>query len=331
MKEDRTKENGLQGLPGREDLLIVLAGPTAVGKTDLSIKLAKEIGGEIISADSMQVYKGMDIGSAKVTEEEMQGVPHHLIDVLDPDEPFHVVSFQKMAKDAIRQIRERGNIPILTGGTGFYIQAVLYDIDFAEEELTGVRKKLEEMAASHPAGYLHSLLKEKDPGAAAAVHPNNVKRIIRALEYCETTGRKISEHNEEQRQKQSPYRYLYFVLNDHRDLLYERINRRVDLMMEKGLTEEVMRLKEKGYTRNMVSMQGLGYKEILDYLDGRISLDEAVYRIKRDSRHFAKRQLTWFRRERDVIWLNRYEYADDEGILLEMCSRIRELLQKGAQ
>ena len=298
--------------------LIVLTGPTAVGKTSLSIALAKAADAEIISADSMQVYKHMDIGSAKITEEEMEGVPHYLIDVLEPSEEFHVVRFQKMAKEAMEKIYSKEKIPILTGGTGFYIQAVVKDIDFSQDtEKSSVRAELEKTAEEKGGEYLHQLLEQKDPESAQKIHPNNRKRVIRALEYYELTGEKISLHNEKEGEKLSPYNTAYFVLNDRRDRLYERIDRRVDQMLEKGLVEEVRRLAQMGYTRDMVSMQGLGYKEILAYLEGECTLEEAVYILKRDTRHFAKRQLTWFRREKDVIWVNKPDFEYDDKKILE--------------
>lgn len=304
--------------------LIILTGPTAVGKTKASIGLAKAVDGEIISADSMQVYRHMDIGSAKIKPEEMEGVPHHLIDVLEPDEEFHVVKFQELAKKAMREIWERGHIPIVTGGTGFYIQALLYDIDFDENEKEDAyRKELEAYAREHGAESLHEKLALVDPASAETIHPNNVKRVIRALEFYEQTGKRISEHNETQRQRESPYAFAYFVLTDDRAHLYERIDRRVDQMIEEGLVKEVQALKDKGYTKQLVSMQGLGYKEILDYLDGNYTLEEAIYTIKRDTRHFAKRQLTWFKRERDVIWIDKQasDY-EEEQILEKMLSRL---------
>ena len=306
--------------------LIILTGPTAVGKTAASIGLAKAIGGEIISADSMQVYRYMDIGSAKIMSEEMNGVCHHLIDVLEPEEEFNVAVFQKMAKEAMQGIYERGHIPIVVGGTGFYIQALLYDIDFEKgEENTDYREELEAYAKDHAAQALHDRLREVDPKSADAIHANNVKRVIRALEYYHETGTQISEHNEAEREKESPYQFAYFVLNDVRSHLYERIDHRVDLMMEQGLLDEVTALKNRGCTREMVSMQGLGYKEILDYLDGKDTLEEAVTILKRDTRHFAKRQLTWFRRERDVRWIQKEEYGyDEEKILQAMLEILRE-------
>lgn len=298
--------------------LVILAGPTAVGKTALSIRLAKAIGGEIISADSMQVYRGMDIGSAKIRPEEMQGVPHHLIDVLEPDEPFHVVKFQELAKQSMQEIWQRGHIPILTGGTGFYIQAVLYDIDFTEnEEDTALRRELEETARTEGAEALHRRLAAIDPISAQQIHAHNIKRVIRALEFYEKTGMPISLHNERERKKESPYRFAYFVLNDLREEVYRRIDLRVDTMLEQGLAEEVGRLKAQGCTREMVSMQGLGYKEMLDWLDGDCSLEEAVYRIKRDTRHFAKRQITWFKREKDVVWVQKEDFGRDEDAILQ--------------
>ena len=298
--------------------LIVLTGPTAVGKTSLSISLAKAVNGEIISADSMQVYKKMDIGSAKILPEEMKGVKHYLIDVLNPEEEFNVAVFQKMAKDAMVEIYKRGRIPIVVGGTGFYIQALLYDIDFEKgEENTAYRKKLETYAKEHGAQALHDRLQEADPKSADAIHANNVKRVIRAIEFYEQTGMPISEHNEKERQKVSPYEFRYFVLNDERSHLYERINARVDEMLAQGLVEEVRALKARGCTKDMVSMQGLGYKEILEYLEGTCTLEEAVYRLKRDTRHFAKRQITWFKRERDVIWIDKKEHNYDEKKILD--------------
>ena len=268
--------------------LIILTGPTAVGKTKASIGLAKAIGGEIISADSMQVYRHMDIGSAKITKEEMADVPHYLIDVLEPEEEFHVVRFQQMAKAAMADIYSRGKIPIIVGGTGFYIQALLYDIDFTENEGDSVyREKLEALAKEKGAAYLHGQLAMVDPKSAEEIHANNIKRVIRALEFYHQTGQKISEHNERERQKESPYQFCYFVLNDRRECLYERIDQRVDQMIRNGLVQEVQTLKERGCTKQMVSMQGLGYKEIFSYLEGDCSLEEAVYIFKRDTRHLA--------------------------------------------
>ena len=297
--------------------LVILTGPTAVGKTALSIALAKEIGGEIISADSMQVYRRMDIGSAKITPEEMAGVPHHLIDVLEPDQEFNVVVFQKLAKRAVADIYSRGHIPVVVGGTGFYIQALVYDIDFTEnDEDTALRRSLEELARREGAEALYERLRAVDPESCESIHANNIKRVIRAIEFYEKTGKKISAHNREQRQNDSPYNFAYFVLNDDRERIYERINERVDLMMAQGLTEEVRALRESGCRKDMVSMQGLGYKELLSYLEGETSLEEAVYLIKRDTRHFAKRQLTWFRREKEVIWIDKNVFDHESQKIL---------------
>lgn len=308
--------------------LVILAGPTAVGKTDLSIQLAKRINGSVISADSMQVYRYMDIGSAKVMPEEMQGIPHYLIDEFMPEEEFNIVIFQELAKKYMQEIYAEKRIPILAGGTGFYIQSVLYDIDFSKEEASGsIRHKLEELAKTEGSIALHERLRAVDAASANNIHPNNVKRVIRALEFYQQNGYPISQHNEEEKQKTSPYNFAYFVLNDKRERLYERIELRVDKMMEQGLLEEVKNLKKMGCHKDMVSMQGLGYKELLSYLDGEISLEEAVYILKRDTRHFAKRQLTWFRREEDVIWLNKDEFSYDEDAILDRM--ISDLKEKG--
>ena len=306
--------------------LVILAGPTAVGKTELSIRLAKRINGAIISADSMQVYKYMDIGSAKIMPDEMEGVKHYLIDELDPSDEFNIVRFQQMAKDALKEIYANGQIPIVAGGTGFYIQALLYDIDFTYQDSDeAFRKEMADYAAEYGTEALHEKLKEIDPVSYKTIHANNTKRVIRALEYYRMTGQPISAHNEQEHQKVSPYNFAYFVLTDDRKHLYDRIDYRVDLMMKKGLVDEVKNLYDMGYHKDMVSMQGLGYKELLSYLDGECSLEEAVYIIKRETRHFAKRQLTWFRRERDVIWLDKsaYQYHDQQ-ILADMCRMLQE-------
>lgn len=309
----------------KKEPLVILTGPTAVGKTSLSISLAKAIGAEILSADSMQVYKHMNIGSAKIRPEEMQGVPHYLVDVLEPQEEFHVVRFQQMAKEAMAAIRSHGHIPILVGGTGFYIQAIVKDVDFTENEASPYRQELERAAAEQGAHALHEELRKVDEASAAAIHEHNVKRVIRALEFYRLTGKKISEHNGEQRERECPYNCVYFVLNDDRARLYARIEQRVDEMLEEGLLEEVVRLKEMGCHRGMVSMQGLGYKEMLAYLDGEYTFQEAVDILKRDTRRFAKRQLTWFRREQDVIWLNKEEYGyEEERILTAMLNLLKE-------
>lgn len=308
--------------------LIILAGPTAVGKTAASIRLAKAIGAEIISADSMQVYRHMDIGSAKIRQEEMEGVPHYLIDVLEPEEEFNVVRFQQMAKAAAEEIYAKGKIPLVAGGTGFYIQALLYDIDFTENDGdTSYRRSLEKTAEEKGGEYLHAMLREADPKAAEEIHPHNIKRMIRALEFHHQTGGKISEHNEAEREKSSPYDFAYFVLTDERSRLYERIDRRVDKMMEEGLLEEVRYLKARGVKRESTAMQGLGYKELYAYLDGECTLEEAVRIIKRDTRHFAKRQLTWFKRERDVIWADKSVIGQSDDAVVDFMRK--ELKNRG--
>lgn len=308
-----------------EEPLIILTGPTAVGKTKLSLRLAREVNGEIISADSMQVYRHMNIGSAKISPEEMQGIPHHLIDILDPREDFHVAAFADLARQAIREIRSRDHMPIIVGGTGFYIQAVLYDIDFTKNpEDSSIRDGLEALAREKGPEHLHELLRQADPQAARQIHPNNLKRVIRALEFRMLTGEQISAHNEREREKEAAFRFCYFVLNDDRERIYSRIDARVEQMLSDGLVEEVKALSAMGCTRQMVSMQGLGYKEILGYLEGEYDLERAVYLIKRDTRHFAKRQLTWFRRERDVIWLNRQDFSSEEDCLAFLLAKCRE-------
>ena len=299
--------------------LLIVAGPTATGKSDSAVELALRMNGEVISADSMQVYRGMDIGSAKVTVEEMRGVPHHLIDCADPSENWNVVRFQKEARRAVQDISSRGRLPILCGGTGFYIQALLYDIDFTQmEENTPLRDRLSALAAEKGPEAVHALLLEKDPASAAASHPNNLKRVIRAIEFMEESGGSIAAHNSQQRERESAYRSVFFVLTMDRARLYERIDRRVDIMMERGLVEEVARLRAMGIQRDSTSMQGIGYKQVYGYLDGEYDLEEAVRLIKRDTRHFAKRQLTWFKREKDVIWTDLDRFGNRQQMWIHM-------------
>ncbi|MBO6129015.1 MAG: tRNA (adenosine(37)-N6)-dimethylallyltransferase MiaA [Pseudobutyrivibrio sp.] len=305
--------------------LVILTGPTAVGKTSLSINLAKAINGEIISADSMQVYKGMDIGTAKITTEEMQGIPHHLIDVIEPTEDFHVVKFKELVQEALDKIYAKGKIPIICGGTGFYIQAILYDIDFDENEIDAeYRKELEAFADDRGNEALHEKLKEIDIESANSIPAANRKRVIRAIEYYHQTGEKFSLHNATQREKTSPYSFAYFVLNDDRQLLYNRIDKRVDVMMKNGLLDEVKSLTAAGVKKGMTSMDGIGYKEILDYLDGNITLEASVELIKKKSRNYAKRQLTWFRREKDVTWIDKTIYKTNEAQLNYILSVLKE-------
>lgn len=309
--------------------LIVLAGPTAVGKTKLSLELAKAVNGEIISADSMQIYKYMDIGTAKITQEEMSGIQHHLIDLIDPREEWNVMLFQKHAKQCVQEIYSRGKVPLLVGGTGFYIQALLYDIQFAEYEDHGkessIRKSLEQLVKEKGSEHLHRCLQEVDESSARSIHHNNVKRVIRALEYFQQTGEKFSLHNEAQRIRTSSFQSLYFVLNDDRSKIYQNIDQRVDQMILNGLLDEVEQLCKMGYTKDLVSMQGLGYKEVIRYFNGELSLEEAVNLIKRDTRHFAKRQLTWFKREQEVHWINRNELGSDAFILEEMIKQLSQI------
>ena len=303
--------------------MIILAGPTASGKTSVSIDLAKRLGGEIISADSIQVYKYMDVGTAKISVEEMQGVKHHLIDVLDPKEDFNIVKFQNMVKCSIEEIVKNGHIPILVGGTGFYIQSVIYDIDFNnEDDNSSVRKKLEEEYDAFGADFMHEKLKKIDIVSAQTIHKNNKKRIIRAIEYFLINNEPISSHNEVQREKKSPYDYRFFVLNPPRDILYERINKRVDIMVENGLVDEVKKLREMGLSTANISMQGIGYKEIIEYLDGEVSLETAIENIKQNTRHMAKRQVTWFKREKDVIYVDPFSFESNDKIVDYMIEKI---------
>ena len=303
--------------------LIILAGPTASGKTSASIELAKRLGGEIISADSMQVYKYMDVGTAKISVEEMQGVKHHLIDVLDPKEDFNIVKFQNMVKCSIEEIVKNGHIPILVGGTGFYIQSIIYDIDFNnEDDNSSVRKKLEEEYDAFGADFMHEKLKKIDIVSAQTIHKNNKKRVIRAIEYFLINNEPISSHNEVQREKKSPYDYRFFVLNPSRDILYERINKRVDIMVENGLVDEVKKLREMGLSMANISMQGIGYKEIIEYLDGEVSLETAIENIKQNTRHMAKRQVTWFKREKDVIYVDPFSFENNDKIVDYMIEKI---------
>ena len=305
--------------------LVVITGPTAVGKTDISIKLAKEINGEIISADSIQVYKGLDIGSAKITEDEMDGVKHYLIDVLEPTDDFDIYTFKQMAEEAIEEIYAKGKAPIIVGGTGFYIQSVLYDVDFEETEVDmEYRKELEELAKINGNKYVHEMLEEVDPEYAAGIHPNNLKRVIRALEFYHENNIPLSKHNAEQKENESPYNFAYYVLNDDRDVLYDRINKRVDLMFDKGLVDEV---KGLGLNNTNQSMQGIGYKEVLDYLNGNLSLEETKELIKKNTRHFAKRQLTWFRREKVVQMIDYRDFDRDVDKVLAFM--LKDLEDKG--
>lgn len=299
--------------------LIIIAGPTASGKSATAVALAHKIGGEIISADSMQVYRGMDVGTAKVTPEETEGIPHHLIDIRDFTEGYDVTQFQAEAKKAMEEIYSRGHVPIICGGTGFYIQSVLYDIDFTEDVDMQIRESLEREAAEKGGEVLFERLMSLDPKTAEMIHPNNTKRVIRALEFFLSTGKPLADHNEEQRNRTSPYAFRYYVLNMDRGRLYDRIDRRVEQMMENGLADEVESFREKGATKEMVSMQGIGYRQVLGALSGEYSMEEAVTMIQSETRHFARRQLIWFRREKEVTWVDmeKYRTAEDAASFME--------------
>lgn len=297
--------------------LLILSGPTGVGKTALSIMLAKRAGGEIISADSMQVYKGLDIGTAKISGHEMEGVPHHLIDILPVTEDFNVTRFQELAQNAIEDIYSRGKLPIVVGGTGFYIQALLYGIRFSKQETNGAfRRELEEMVRKGEGTVLYEKLRSVDSQSAAIIHPNNSKRVIRALEYFHTTGEPISAHNERESQRNSSYRYAYYVLHAPRERLYGAINKRVEKMVADGLEEEARRLYESGIDMERTAAQGIGYREMFEYFRGNLTLEQCISKIQMNTRHFAKRQMTWFRREKDVRWLSRTHGTEDELSIL---------------
>ena len=298
-----------------KEKILVLAGPTGVGKTELSINLAKRLNGEIISADSMQIYEYMDIGSAKVTEEEMQGIKHHLIDVVDPGQEFSVSDFKDMGEKALKEIYAKGKLPMIVGGTGLYINSLTCNMNFTESEKDDeYRKELNALAEEKGNVYVHELLKDIDPISYKNIHPNNRKRVIRALEVYKLTGQPFSSYNAGEKLYDSNYDIHFYVLTMDREKLYERINKRVDIMMEKGLLEECIKLKEMGYTSSMQSMQGIGYKEILYYLEGKISLEDAVDMIKQGSRNYAKRQLTWFRRDPRAIFLDKDVLSEEEII-----------------
>jgi tRNA dimethylallyltransferase len=295
--------------------LLILAGPTAVGKTDISIKISQKLGGEIISADSMQIYKYMDIGSAKVTVDEMKGIPHHMIDIVDPDQSFNVSDFKKLAEQKIEDISSRNRLPMVVGGTGLYINSLISSYDFAEAGTDQeYREYLTGLAESKGKEYVHEMLKEIDLGSYERLYPNDLKRVIRALEVYRVTGVTITEYNSKRQEFVCPYNLEYYVLTMDRAELYNRINLRVDIMMKNGLVEEVESLRARGYNADMQSMKGIGYKEILYYLDGKIALEEAVELIKKGSRNYAKRQLTWFRKDPRVAWINKDEFGSDEEI-----------------
>ncbi|WP_035290385.1 tRNA (adenosine(37)-N6)-dimethylallyltransferase MiaA [Clostridium sp. KNHs214] len=298
--------------------LVIIAGPTAVGKTNISIKVAEKIYGEIISADSMQIYKYMDIGSAKITPEEMQGIPHYMIDEVEPNKEFSVAEFKNRGEKCIKEIYNKNKIPMIVGGTGLYINSIIYNYNFTNTDKDEeYREYLHCLAEEKGKKYIHSMLKEVDMDSYERLFPNDLKRVVRALEVFKSTGKTIGEFTKEQEKNlyNIPYNLKYYVLNMNREKLYDRINRRVDIMLEKGLIEEVIKLRNMGYNSNMQSMKGIGYKEILYYLEGNISLDEAIYLIKKGSRNYAKRQLTWFRKDPRAVWINKEDFNDEEEII----------------
>lgn len=306
--------------------LFILAGPTAVGKTAISINLAKNLNGEIISADSMQIYKYMDIGSAKIKEDEKEDIPHHVIDFVEPSQEFSVVEFKHEAAKAIENITNKSKLPMLVGGTGFYIDSLIFNYDFANAYKDEVyREQLKDLALEKGNEYIHSLLKDIDKESYDKLYPNDLKRVIRALEVFKLTGKTISEYNAEQDIYNIPYNVYYFVLTMDRAKLYNRINMRVDIMIKDGLIDEVVKLKNMGLTADMQSMKGIGYKEILYYLDGKITLDEAIEMIKKGSRNYAKRQLTWFRKDKRVIWIDKDTYNNDYEVAEAIISKFNDL------
>lgn len=302
--------------------LVIIAGPTAVGKTDISIKVAKALNGEIISADSMQIYKYMDIGSAKISPSEMQGVNHHLINIIEPKESFSVAQYKERVLAEIQGILSRGKTPIIAGGTGLYIDSIISGYSFTEANRDDeYRIYLQKIAKEKGNDYVHDLLKDIDYDSYTKIHPNNLKRVIRALEVFKLTGKPFSGFEDIKAECKTPYNICYFVLTMDREHLYKRINRRVDIMMEKGLLDEVIKLKNMGYNAEMQAMKGIGYKELLTYLEGKVSLDKAVETIKQGSRNYAKRQLTWFRRNPEAHWINKDQFKSEDEIVKVIISK----------
>ncbi|WP_053362202.1 tRNA (adenosine(37)-N6)-dimethylallyltransferase MiaA [Bacillus sp. FJAT-27251] len=311
----------------KKQKLLVLIGPTAVGKTKTSIELAARFNGEIISGDSMQIYKGMDIGTAKITKSEMQGIPHHLIDIKNPDDSFSAAEFQQLVREKITEITSRGKLPMIVGGTGLYIQSVIYDYQFSDVPSDpDFRLELERTADEKGAEAVHAQLWEVDPDSAERIHPNNVRRVIRALEIHHCTGKSMTEYQEQQ-DAELLYDTCLVGLTMDRERLYERINMRVDLMMEEGLLDEVKSLYAKGL-RDCQSIQAIGYKELYDYLDGKVSLKDAIENLKQNSRRYAKRQLTWFRNKMNVEWFTMpIDGAEAEKKIAEISSYVEGKLQ----
>lgn len=300
--------------------LVAIAGPTASGKTALAIEIAKRFSGEVISCDSMQIYKGMDIGTAKPEEHEKCGILHHMIDIIEPNQKFSVADFAEMARACINDCLSRGKLPILAGGTGLYMDSVLNNTDFADfKSDPEFRKEMKELAEKEGNEALHNILSQKDPQAAEKIHPNNVRRVIRALEVCKVTGKTFTLVNEESK-REALFDALVFGIDTDRETLYKRIDKRVDVMMEKGLLDEVKSLCESGVGKDTTAMQAIGYKELLEYIDGKEPLVDAVEKIKQESRRYAKRQMTWFRRNKDIHWVRPYEENGLEKIF-EECQR----------
>ena len=309
----------------KKENLLILIGPTAIGKTELSLDLAKKMNGEIISADSMQIYKYMDIGSAKILQDEMEGIPHHLIDFLYPDEDFTVANYKENATNLIHDINKKGKLPIIVGGTGLYVNSIVYDLNFAEVSPDdSIRIELEALANEHGNEYLHQELEKIDKKSAERISPNDQKRLIRALEIYKTTGITMSEYNKDFRSENEDYNLVYIGLNMDRAKLYDRINLRVDAMIDNGLIEEVKSLLEMGYNKQLVSMQGIGYKEIIMYIDGTLTKEESLELIKQKTRNYAKRQLTWFRRDKRVKWFDIDEYLDNGALSQEVIKYVKE-------
>lgn len=312
----------------RENLMVIV-GPTAVGKTAISIKLAKILNGEIISADSMQIYKYMDIGTAKVTPEEMEGIPHYLIDVVYPDEEFTVADYKELAEKIISDINKKGKIPIVVGGTGLYVNSLVYDLNFTKVPPNEkIRKRLNELADKFGNEYIHNMLEKIDKESSKRIHVSDRKRIIRAIEIYEVTGIPMSEQNRDFRKQNDRYNLAMIGFNMDRDKLYERINMRVDKMIENGLIAEVANLLKMGYTKDLTSMQGIGYKEIIKYLEGELTLEESIELIKKGSRNYAKRQLTWFRRDSRIKWFNLDEYSNLDILVNQIVNYVEKILRR---
>lgn len=312
-----------------KDNLIVLLGPTAVGKTELSLNIAEKFKGEIVSSDSMQIYKYMDIGSAKASKDEMDRVKHHMIDIVYPDEDFSVSDYKNQAKSIIRDINKRESYPLVTGGTGLYINSLVYDLNFTKVEANyELRENLEKEALEFGNEFIHSKLKKIDPESASKIHHNDLKRVIRALEIYEESGQTMTDFNKDFRRENQDYNLAMIGLTMDRTKLYERINKRVDLMMEDGLLDEVKSIMDRGYSKDLVALQGIGYKELILYLEGECSLEESVELIKKKSRNYAKRQLTWFRKDKRIIWFNKDEYSSEEELSDAVIQRLDIIFNK---